>query len=98
VTKGRGFAGVIRRYHFSAGPKSHGSKNIREPGSTGMHTDPARVVKGKKMPGHLGAVNRKARNLDVIKVDETDNLIVVRGSVPGPRGGYVYIEESLVEA
>jgi len=95
VTKGRGFAGVIRRYHFNAGPKSHGTKNIREPGSTGMHTDPGRVHRGKKMPGHLGAVNRKARNLAVVGIDEEENLLVVKGSVPGPNGGYVYIEESL---
>jgi large subunit ribosomal protein L3 len=94
-TKGRGFAGVIRRHHFNAGPKSHGTKNIREPGSTGMHTDPARVIPGKKMPGHLGAALRKARNLDVIRVVEEDNLLVVRGSVPGANGSYVYIEESL---
>jgi large subunit ribosomal protein L3 len=95
VSKGRGFAGVIRRYHFNAGPKSHGSKNIREPKSTGMHTDPGRVHKGKRMPGHMGAVNRKARNLSVVRLEEEDNLLLVRGSVPGPNGGYVYIEESL---
>lgn len=94
-TKGRGFAGVIRRHHFNAGPKSRGTKNIREPGSTGMHTDPARVLPGKKMPGHLGAVFRKARNLDVVRVVEEDNLLVVRGSVPGANGSYVTIEESL---
>jgi large subunit ribosomal protein L3 len=94
-TKGRGFQGVIRRHHFNAGPKSRGTKSIREPGSTGMHTDPGRVHKGKKMPGHLGATFRKARNLDVLKIDEADNLLVVKGSVPGPSGGYVYIQESL---
>jgi len=95
ITKGRGFAGVIRRYGFNAGPKSHGTKNIREPGSTGMHTDPGRVHRGKKMPGHLGAVRRKARNLAVMRIEEPENLLLVKGSVPGPNGGYVYIEESL---
>lgn len=95
VTKGRGFQGVIKRYHNNAGPKSRGTKNIREPGSTGMHTDPGRVHKGKHMPGHMGAVLRKARNLDVVRIDEADNLLLVRGSVPGPNGGYVFIEESL---
>jgi len=95
VTKGRGFAGVIRRYGFNSGPKSHGTKNIREPGSTGMHTDPGRVHRGKKMPGHLGAVKRKARNLAVMRIEEAENLLLVKGSVPGPNGGYVYIEESL---
>jgi large subunit ribosomal protein L3 len=95
VTKGRGFQGVIRRYGFNAGPKSHGTKNIREPGSTGMHTDPGRVHRGKKMPGHMGAVRRKARNLAVMRIEEPENLLLVKGSVPGPNGGYVYIEESL---
>jgi large subunit ribosomal protein L3 len=95
VTKGRGFQGVIRRYGFNAGPKSHGTKNIREPGSTGMHTDPGRVHKGKRMPGHMGSANRKARNLTVVGMDEEANLLVVKGAVPGPNGGYVYIEESL---
>jgi large subunit ribosomal protein L3 len=98
VTKGRGFQGVIRRYRFNAGPKSHGSKNIREPGSTGMHTDPARVLPGKRMPGHMGAVNRKMRNLRVVRLDEEQNLLIVKGSVPGPRGGYLYIEESLEQS
>jgi large subunit ribosomal protein L3 len=95
VTKGRGFQGVIRRYRFNAGPKSHGTKNIREPKSTGMHTDPGRVHKGKKMPGHMGAALRKARNLDVVRIDEADNLLLVKGSVPGANGGYLYIQESL---
>jgi large subunit ribosomal protein L3 len=95
ISKGRGFAGVIRRYHFHAGPKSHGTKNIREPGSTGMHTDPGRVLKGKRMPGHLGAVPAKARNLLVVKVEPESNLLMVRGAVPGPNGGFLFIEESL---
>jgi large subunit ribosomal protein L3 len=95
VTKGRGFQGVIRRYHFNAGPKSHGSKNVREPGSTGMHTDPGRVIKGKRMPGHLGVAWRKMKNLKVIKVDEAANLLVVHGSVPGPIGGLLLVQEGL---
>jgi large subunit ribosomal protein L3 len=95
ISKGRGFSGVIRRYHFSAGPKSHGTKNVREPGSTGMHTDPGRVLKGKRMPGHLGAVPSKARNLLVVKVEPESNLMMVRGAVPGPNGGFLFIEESL---
>lgn len=96
VTKGRGFSGNIRRHHFHSGPKSHGTKNIREPKSTGMHTDPGRVFKGTPMPGHLGAVRRKVRNLEVVRVDEEAHVLLVKGSVPGPRGGYLYIEESLV--
>ncbi len=95
TTKGRGFSGVIRRHHFNAGPKSHGTKNIREPGSTGMHTDPGRVLKGKRMPGHLGAAHRKVRNLRIVKIEPETNLLLVEGGVPGPNGGFLYVEESL---
>lgn len=95
VSKGRGFAGTIKRFRFNAGDKSHGSKNIREPGSTGMHTDPGRIFKGKKMPGHHGNAKCKARNLAVVHIDEEKSVLVVKGAVPGPNGGYVYIEESL---
>ena len=96
ITKGRGFAGTIKRHGFSAGDHSHGSKNVREPGSTGMHTDPGRVAKGKKMPGRYGGKWRKARNLTVVGVEEADDLLLIRGALPGPSGGYLYIEESLV--
>ena len=95
VSKGRGFSGTIKRHGFSAGDKSHGSKNVREPGSTGMHTDPGRVFKGKKMSGQYGNTNCKTMNLSVVEVDEEDHLLVVKGAVPGPNGGYLYIEESL---
>ena len=95
ICKGKGFQGVIKRHHFNAGPKSRGTKNIREPGSTGMHTDPGRVLKGKKMPGHLGAVPRKVRNIKVVRIEPEANLMLVRGAVPGPNGGFLTIEESL---
>ncbi len=95
VSKGKGFAGVIKRYHFNAGPKSHGTKNIREPGSTGMHTEPGRVLKGKRMPGHMGSAQCKVRNLKVVKVDPDGNLLIVRGAVPGPNGAFLVIQESL---
>lgn len=95
TTKGRGFTGTIKRFGFGAGDHSHGSKNVREPGSTGMHTDPGRIFKGKRMPGHHGAAPRKTRNLKVVQVDEEKGLLLVRGAVPGPTNGYVYIEESL---
>jgi ribosomal protein L3 len=94
-TKGRGFQGTIKRHRFQAGDKSHGSKNVREPGSTGMGTDPGRVLKGKRMPGHMGAVNRKARALDVVKVDLEKHLLLVKGSVPGADGCFVLVQESL---
>lgn len=95
VSKGRGFAGTIKRHGFSAGDKSHGSKNVREPGSTGMHTDPGRVFKGKKMAGQYGNTKCKVMNLSVVEIDEEDHLLVVKGAVPGPNGGYLYIEEGL---
>ncbi len=95
ISKGKGFQGVIRRHHFNAGPKSHGTKNIREPGSTGMHTEPGRVIKGKRMPGHMGSARCKVRNLKVVKVEPESNLLMVRGAVPGPNGAFVIIEESL---
>ena len=95
ITKGRGFTGTVKRWGFGRGPESHGSKNVREPGSTGQHTFPARVFKGKKMPGHLGAVRRMVRNLEVVKVIKERNLLLVKGGVPGPRGGYLEIRPSL---
>lgn len=95
VTKGRGFTGTVKRYGFRTGDESHGGKSVREPGSTGQHTDPGRVFKGKRMAGHHGHANRKARNLKVVEIDEENHLLLVRGSVPGPTGGYVTIEESL---
>jgi large subunit ribosomal protein L3 len=95
ITKGRGFTGTVKRWGFGRGPESHGSKNVREPGSTGQHTFPARVFKGKKMPGHLGAVRRMVRNLEVVKIIKERNLLLVKGGVPGPRGGYLEIRPSL---
>ena len=95
LTKGRGFTGVVKRHGFKIGDKAHGSKNMREPGSTGMHTDPGRVFKGKKLAGQHGNAPRKARNLTVVGIEEEDNVLIVRGAVPGPPGSYLYIEESL---
>ncbi len=95
TSKGRGFAGVVKRWNHQIGPKSHGSKAKRIPGSIGQHQDPGRVIKGKNMPGHLGAEKVKTRNLKVVSLDSEQNLMVVRGAVPGPKGGFLYIEESL---
>jgi len=96
VSKGRGFAGIIKRHGHSTGDKSHGGKSVRLVGSTGMHTDPGRVAKGKKGPGHFGNVACKTMNLEVVKLDQEKNLLLVKGAVPGSRGGYLYIEESLL--
>ncbi|MCI0652128.1 MAG: 50S ribosomal protein L3 [Planctomycetes bacterium] len=95
VSRGRGFSGVVRRWNKRIGPKSHGSKSKRVIGSQGMHQDPGRVIKGKKMPGQYGAERVKVRNLEVMSIDPQQNLLVVRGAVPGPRGGFLCIEESL---
>ena len=94
TSKGRGFQGTIKRHNFQRGPKTHGSKNYREPGSIGNNTTPAHVIRGKRMPGHMGDVRRTARNLDVVKIEGEQNLIYVRGAVPGPRGGDVLVRSA----
>lgn len=91
TTKGRGFQGVVKRYGFRGGPASHGSTRFRRPGSLGPGTDPSRVIKGKKMPGHYGAVRHTETGLEVVKVDVERNLLFVRGAVPGPSRGVVTI-------
>jgi len=96
TTKGRGFAGCIKRHNFQRGPKTHGTKNYRDPGSVGAGTTPAHVQKGKRMPGNYGDVRRTVRNLQVIKVEGDQNLIYVKGAVPGPRGGYVLVRKAVV--
>ena len=95
TTKGRGFAGVVKRYGFGGGPKTHGqSDRLRAPGSAGAGTTPGRVYKGKRYPGHMGDHRKTAQNLRVELVDLERNLIGVRGSVPGPRGGLLVIKEA----
>jgi large subunit ribosomal protein L3 len=93
-SKGRGFAGTVKRHGFRGGPKTHGqSDRQRAPGSVGATTTPGRVYKGKRMAGHMGNASVTAQNLRVDLVDIERNLIGVRGSVPGPRGGLVLIKE-----
>jgi len=92
TSKGRGFAGVMKRYNFGGGRASHGAeKTHRQMGSTGMCQDPGRVLKGKKMPGHYGNVRKTTQNLVVVRIDEDANRILVKGAVPGPRGGLVEV-------
>jgi large subunit ribosomal protein L3 len=94
VTKGRGFQGVMKRHGFGGGRASHGATRIhRAPGSIGAGTNPSRVIKGKRMPGHMGDVQQTVRNLLVAKVDPERNLLYVRGAVPGPVNGVVYIQK-----
>jgi large subunit ribosomal protein L3 len=91
VTKGKGFQGTIKRHNFSRGPKSHGSHNVRAPGSIGASADPARVFKGIRGPGQMGNKRATQPGLEVVAVDAEKNLLLVRGSVPGPRGGVVEV-------
>ena len=90
VSKGKGFQGVVKRHHFGGGPKSHGSM-FQITGSIGSSAFPSRVFKGMRMSGHMGNQQVTVRNLRVLGVDKDENLLVVEGSVPGPRGGYVVI-------
>lgn len=94
TSKGKGFAGVIKRHHFNRGPMSHGSMYHRRTGSLGA-TDPARVFKGRKMPGRMGGETVTATGLEVVKVDTDRNVILVKGAVPGPRGGHVLVKSSV---
>jgi large subunit ribosomal protein L3 len=95
TSKGRGFAGVVKRYGFGGGPKTHGqSDRQRAPGSIGATSGTARVFKGKRMPGHMGNRRVTSQNLKVVLVDEERNLIGVRGAVPGPKGGLLVIKEA----
>lgn len=87
ISKGKGFAGVIKRHHQKTGPKTHGSMYHRRVGSMGANTDPGRVLPGKNLPGHMGSVNVTVQNLEVVQVDGDRNIIVLKGAVPGPKGG-----------
>jgi len=91
VSKGKGFAGTIKRHNFGRGPESHGSHNVRQPGSIGASAYPARVFKGIRMAGHMGSERVTQRGLHVAEVDAERNLLMVRGAIPGPVGGVVEI-------
>ena len=93
LSKGRGFAGVIKRHGFHGGRKTHGSKSHRIPGSIGCSAYPARVIKGKKMPGQFGVARNTARNLEIVDIRPGDNLILVKGAIPGPKSGLVTIQK-----
>ncbi len=94
TSKGRGFQGVVKRYGFHGGPNTHGNTKHRRPGSIGPGTDPSRVIKGKKMPGHYGAARHTQIGLRVERVDAERNLIYVRGAVAGPKNGIVLVRKS----
>ena len=94
TSKGRGFAGLIKRHHFRGGRASHGSMFHRAPGSIGASAFPSRVIKGMRMAGHLGHARVTVRNMRVERVDQENNLVFLRGAVPGPAGGYLVLEKS----
>jgi len=94
-SKGKGYAGGLKRHGLKSGPSGHGSKYHRHAGSNGSATTPGRVMKGKKMPGHMGAEQVTVQNLEVVKIDKENDLILVRGAVPGPKKSLVSIAESV---
>jgi large subunit ribosomal protein L3 len=94
TSKGRGFAGFVKRHHFRGGRATHGSMFHRAPGSIGSSAYPSRVLKGMRMAGHLGNARVTVRNLRVARIDQENNLLFVRGAVPGPTGAYVLVEKS----
>ena len=93
VTKGRGFAGVVKRHKFVAGHASHGPTAGKQPGSIGSSAYPSRVIKGKRLPGRMGGVNLTIKNLEVVGVDPEQNVLMVRGAVPGPANGLVVVKK-----
>jgi large subunit ribosomal protein L3 len=94
ISKGRGFAGVVKRHHFRGGDKSHGSMFHRAPGSIGASSYPSRVFPGTRMAGHMGTDRVTVRNLEIIDVNAEDNVLIVKGAVPGPNGGYVVVRRA----
>ena len=91
TSKGKGFQGTIKRHRFNSGPKSHGSHNVRAPGSIGASAWPARVMKGIRGPGQMGNKRVTQKGLEIVRIDAADNLLLVRGAVPGPKNGVVEV-------
>jgi len=94
VSKGKGFAGVMKRYNFKGGPGGHGSHFHRAPGSVGQCATPSRVFKGLKLPGHMGSEMVTVKNLDIVKIDLEQNLLLVKGAVPGAKGALLTIRQA----
>jgi large subunit ribosomal protein L3 len=93
-SKGRGFAGTVKRHHFARGPETHGSMNVREPGSIGQSAYPSRVIKGTRSSGHMGDERCTIKGLTVARVDADNNLLMIRGAVPGANGSVVIIKKN----
>ena len=94
-SKGRGFAGTVKRHNFNRGPESHGSMNVRAPGSIGASAYPSRVIKGTRSSGHMGDVRVTVKGLTVARVDAENNLLMIRGAVPGANGTVVIVKKSV---
>jgi large subunit ribosomal protein L3 len=94
VSKGKGFQGGVKRWHFRGGDATHGSMHHRAPGGIGASSFPSRVWKGQHFPGHMGAERKTTKNLRVVKIDTDENLLLVRGSVAGPAGSYIFIRKA----
>jgi large subunit ribosomal protein L3 len=94
LSKGRGFASLVKRHHFRGGPKSHGSMFHRAPGSIGASSFPSRVFPGMRMAGQMGTTRVTVRNLEIVEVDTEENILLVKGAVPGPSGGYVMVRRA----
>lgn len=97
TSKGKGFAGTIKRHNFACGPMKHGSKSHREPGSTGamISGHGGRVLKGKKLPGHMGTDQVTIQRLSIVRIDAERNLLLVKGAIPGPKNGFIMIKETV---
>ena len=93
ITKGKGFQGVVKRHGFSSGDATHGTKSQRNPGSIGQCATPSRVWKNKKMPGRDGGTRVTVRNLEVVRIDEERNLLILKGAVPGSKNSYLLIRK-----
>jgi len=93
-SKGRGFAGTIKRHNFSRGPETHGSKNVRAPGSVGLCATPSRIFKGKRLPGRMGGQRATIKNLKVVQIDAENNLLFVKGAVPGANNSFVFVRKA----
>jgi large subunit ribosomal protein L3 len=94
ISKGRGFASLVKRHHFKGGPASHGSMFHRAAGSIGASSFPSRVFPGMRMAGHMGVQDVTVRNLEIVQIDSADNVLMVKGAVPGPNGGYVIVKRA----
>lgn len=93
TSKGRGFQGTVKRHGFSRGPETHGNRNHRKPGSIGNSAWPAKVIKGKRMPGHMGVERETVKNLTIVDIKHKDNLLLLKGAVPGPKTGILEIHK-----